>query len=107
MSVRPITQGEETQADGGAMAKWLMIMGSTQGLLMHLRFHNLTIQSKWASSPLQRLTLLAGIVGGAAVGASVGSYFYGDAQLRRLSSEHAKDRAYQIESQLFTSYGQR
>jgi len=43
MSVRPITQGEENQAQGGAMSNWLMLFGATQGLLTHLRFHNLTI----------------------------------------------------------------
>lgn len=94
MSVRPITQGEEILANGGAMTRWLIVIGSTQGLLTHLRFHNLTVQQKWASTPFQRVTLLAGILGGATAGYFVGSYFYGDAQLRRLSNEHRKDRNY-------------
>jgi hypothetical protein len=85
MSVRPISQGEEEQSVGGAMTGWLMSIGASQGLLTHLRFHNIPVSQRWASTTLQRITLYGGLIGGAAVGGALGVYFYGDAQLRRLS----------------------
>jgi hypothetical protein len=70
------------------MSNWLMLFGATQGLLTHLRFHNLTIQQTWATTTFQRTTLLGGLIGGAVIGFQIGQYFYGDAQLRRLRAQH-------------------
>ncbi|MFN9903165.1 MAG: hypothetical protein ACK55Z_31215, partial [bacterium] len=77
------------------------LLGTTQGLLTHLRFHNITVQSRWASSPFQRATLFAGMVGGAAAGYAAGYFFFGDAQLRRLHKQHRQDEIYKIDSQLY------
>ena len=61
------------------MTGWLTVFGVSQGLLTHLRFHNLTVQQRWASTPAQRLTLFGGVAAGAVVGGAIGVYFYGDA----------------------------
>lgn len=47
------------------------------------------------------MTLYGGVIGGAAAGGALGVYFYGDAQLRRLSKQHLKDEFYSIETQLY------
>lgn len=79
MSVRPISKGEEEQSMGGTMTGWLMTIGASQGLLTHLRFHNIPVSQRWASTTLQRMTLYGGLIGGAAAGGVLGAYFFGDA----------------------------
>ena len=53
-------------------------------------------------SPFAKATLPVLVLGGAAVGGAAGMYFFGDAQLRRLSASHEQDRQAQTVGQSYT-----
>jgi hypothetical protein len=80
------------------MSNFLALFCSGQGLLMHLRFHNLTFQSRWCSTPLQKATFLGGVIGGNLIGSMIGHEFFADKQLRRLKDAHEKNKIYKSET---------
>ena len=88
MSVRPITESEIRQSAGIPFTNWFTLFGATQGLLMHLSGHKITVQGTWFPSTLSRFTMPMFVIGGATVGGAIGFYLFGDAQLRRLHYSH-------------------
>lgn len=91
MSVRPITHSEVQLAYGAPWTNWLVVIGATQGLIAHFRFHGTTPKQAWMPTPMARLTLPVFLLGGAAVGAFVGVQGFGDDALRRLHQSHYQD----------------
>ena len=104
MPVRPLTESEQDLAYGQPVTSWLMLLGASQGFLTHLRFNGLSVSAKnLMPSPFAKMTLPLFMVGGAAIGASLGVSFFGDAQLRRLSESHAQDRLLRTDAALYRS----
>lgn len=102
MSVRPLTYGEQRIANGQPVTSWLMLFGAGQGLLTHLQFNGVALSAaKICPSPVSKITLPLFVVGGAAVGMGVGTYFFGDDQMRRLSQRHAEDVALNTAAQKY------
>jgi hypothetical protein len=89
MSVRPITESEIRQAYGEPFTTYFAVFGATQGILMTLRYQQATIQTARWNAPAAFFVL-----GGAALGMVSSVVFFGDAQLRRLHSQHQQDRAH-------------
>ena len=71
MSVRPITESEMRLANGTPFTSLFFIFGATQGLLMHLRFHGLTVQGSWFPTVASRITMPIFVLGGAVLGATL------------------------------------
>lgn len=68
---------------------------------MHLRFNNLTFQSRWCATPLQKGTFCAGVVGGVVVGNLLGRQFFADKQLKRLLDAHDANTASKSETRRY------
>ena len=81
MSVRPITESERRQAYGYPVSEILMVYGASQGLLTHLRWNGIKVQSPWMPHRFSRITLPVFVLGGAAIGAGIGIGFFGDPAL--------------------------
>ena len=102
MSVRPLSKSEQKLSDGAPVSGIVSLIGASQGLLMHLRYNNLTISSKnLMPTPFAKATLPAFVIGGYFAGYSLGYLGYGDETFRRLKKSHARDYAYKVESQRF------
>lgn len=101
MSVRPITVSEQSLAYGAPWTGWLALLGASQGMITHLRFHNTTLNGAWVPNKLARMTLPVFVVGGAGVGVGLAVSFFGDAGLRRLAAHHEQDRAYRCATTKF------
>ena len=85
MSVRPVTESEKRQAYGQPWTGFLMAMGASQGLLTHLKYHGTSVHHSWAPNGFARFTLPVFVLGGAALGFTLGVHAFGDAELRRLA----------------------
>ena len=97
--VRPITEAEYKLAGGEPVTNMLAAFGAAQGLLTHLRYNGLNMGAKnLVPTPFAKLTLPLFVIGGTAVGATIGFQFFGDAQLRRLRVSHETDRANRVEA---------
>ena len=93
MPVRPMTESEYKIANGEPVCTWLALFGASQGLLTHLRVNGLSMSAKsLMPTPFAKVTLPVFVVGGAVAGGFAASYFYGDAQFRRMSASHIMDR---------------
>lgn len=101
MSVRPITESERNQAYGGPFAGWGFLFGATQGLLLHLRIHALSLHTPLMPTHSARLSLPVLVLGGGLATMALVGHMYGDSQLQRLHNSHVQDRALNIESRQF------
>jgi len=88
MSVRPITTSEEKMAWGAPWSGYLTLFGASQGLLTHLRMNGIPLKGSWMPNTMSKFTLPLLLVGGAAAGAGVSTFCFGDEGLRRLHTSH-------------------
>ena len=99
MSVRPITKTEEQWAYGEPWRTWMMLFGATQGVLTHLRIHNMTYKSsQMMPTSFSKVTLPALVLGGAFVGHYAGKMAFGSPEMERLHARHLSDKALNVES---------
>jgi hypothetical protein len=104
MPVRPVTYSERVQAMGGQPTGWLSLMGAAWGFQTHLRLNGLSFAAKnMLPTPFAKVTFPILVAGGTIVGFTTGAYFFGDAHLRALAGQHARDRTARTDAARYDS----